>query len=297
MDLDKLKIFYATAQAGSFTKAAARLNLSQSSISRHIGHLEDNLKTALFYRHPRGLYLTKEGEVLLSSAKTIFKEIEFAKNLIAERSEEPKGTIKVAMCAGWAATLLVPYVGEFTAKYPKISLNIFGSDTNPDLALNEADVAIYPSMPDQSNLIQEYLMSFHLRLYASQEYLDKFGTPKTPADLDHHRLIAYGDHSHAFSNLSWHLSLGTSLGRFRKPYMQINSSILHYRLAEAGIGIVTLAKERSVPKVSSLVEVLPDYPGPTLEVYYIYPEHLKNSKRVQVLQSFLKEIIAHNQWE
>ena len=99
---------------------------------------------------------------------------------------------------------------EFLKNFPKIQLSIYGSDIIPDLHSDEADAAICPFINSDDSLLQTHLMKFHLKLYASKEYLEKFGVPKTPSDLDNHCLLAYGDHKtlHPFGEANWHLKLG-----------------------------------------------------------------------------------------
>ena len=84
MDWDKLRVFHAVAEAGSFTHAGETLNLSQSAVSRQIGHLEENLKVPLFHRHARGLILTEQGETLYETAHAVFAQLARVQTQMAE---------------------------------------------------------------------------------------------------------------------------------------------------------------------------------------------------------------------
>ncbi len=132
-----------------------------------------------------------------------------------------------------------------------------------------------------------------ITLYASPDYLEKFGTPQEVEDLDHHRLLSYGEYPYPFANLNWHLSVGCLEGKTREPYMQINLGHSLVALANQGIGIVTLAQESANFKnpEDRLVPVLPHIEGPQIDFYYIYPQHLKDSHRVQALGSYLQETV------
>ncbi|MGB0935211.1 MAG: LysR family transcriptional regulator [Alphaproteobacteria bacterium] len=293
MDWDKLKAFYHVANVGSITEASEYMNLSQSSVSRQVLSLEDRLRCPLFHRHSRGISLTKQGQILFDAVKKIFSEIESAKTLIQEEKEDPRGNLKVATTYSLASLWLTGMVPEFLEKYPDIRLTIIGNDDELDLSTHRADVAIRPMIPHQPDLVQHYLLSFHLKLYASVDYLQKHGTPQSPEDLDHHQLLTFGeDIIHPYGNINWLLRVGAKAGQVRESYIKMNSSMGLRRLAEEGMGIAALSAEyaaQKTPKGSKLVEVLPDLKGPVVDLYYIYPEQLKGSKRVLALYDFINE--------
>ena len=289
MDLDKLRIFYYVAQAKSFTNSA--LNLSPSAISRHISDLEYRLKVSLFHRQARGLVLTEQGEILLTSVQKIFTEIETARTLINELAEEPQGVLRLAVPSGWSSVVLVKYVSLFTKRYKKMQLKLISCDLLPDFGMNTIDAAILPRQPDRPNLVQRYLTSIKLKLYASPDYLAEHGVPQDVQDLDHHRLISFGDHNHYLSDINWHLKEGKEVGDYREPSLSVLTT---FHAAEEGLGIATLAKENPLLLNSKLVEVLPNLEGPEIKGYYVVPEHLKNSKRIKLFGDFLEECIQND---
>lgn len=285
MDLDKLRIFYYAAKAQSFTNCD--LNLSPSAVSRHVGDLEHRLKAPLFYRQGRGLSLTDQGEVLFESAHKIFAELDAARTMLNEVGAEPQGVLRIAIPGGWTATSLIQYIAEFLKQHPKIRLHMVPVERLNDLNLNEVDAAIVPFMPDRPTWIQRHLMQFQLKLFASPEYLMKYGTPKTVEDLASHQIISHGA-DYTLSDLKWHLSLGTDDGKEKEPYLIVCSP---YHAAEQGLGIVTLAQENLLLKSGKLVEVLPDLKGPAVDAYYVYPEHLRESKKVRLLGDYIVDFI------
>ena len=289
MPWDKLKTFYYVAEAGSFTRAALRLHISQSAISRSIIDLEDRLGYQLFSRRARGLDLTEEGEIIFQAVQRMMSEIESAKDAVNDLQSEPQGHLKIATTPGFA-TIIIKHLPKFLKRFPKMQLSVINEE---DIAVGfqKADVGFYPKSTTSLTLIQEYVSSIHLKLYASPKYLKKFGIPEKSEDLDHHQLISYGDHSHPYSAMNWFLSLGAPYGKVREPYMQFNASPNLFEIAKAGHGIITLGDDGDFIKNSPLVEVLPDVKGPEIPVYYLYPEHFKTSQRVQAVGSFLKEIL------
>jgi DNA-binding transcriptional LysR family regulator len=287
---DKFKLFYYVAKAGSVTAAAERLHVSQSALSRSILGLEDQLKMQLFERLPRGLILTKQGESLFKAAEKAFEEFTRAEISMLEKEEEPEGVLKVATTRAIANVWLIYHISAFLSNYPKIRLNIIGNDEELDLKTRQADVSIRPFIEDQPHLVQDYLCTFHLKLYASKDYLKTYGTPKTPQDLDQHKLIVFGDDDiHPYNDINWPLKIGLPAGKKRDPYLCINTSAGMRQAAEAGHGIIALAAEYPGLDNSILVEVLPEVGKPNIPIYYVYPQHLSNSKRIRIFGEYLKK--------
>ena len=295
IDWNKLRTFYVVAHSKSFSLAAQQLNISQSALSRTVQVLEDRLNVKLFHRHTKGVTLTEKGEVIFKGVQQMQSNLESARTSLSEMEESPYGLLKVRASAGIISRLLTSNAKPFFAAYPHLRLKIMIGDAPPDFTLGDVEAAVFPYIQGEygDSLIQEYLLSFHLKLYASPDYLKEFGTPQSVEDLDHHRLLSYGEYPYPTANLNWHLSAGCSEGKIREPYMQVNLGHKLVSLAVQGIGIVTLAKESANFKNPHdiLVPVLPDVEGPDIKFYYIYPKHLKESHRVQALGTYLQETV------
>ena len=192
MDWDKLKVFHAAAEAGSFTHAGEQLGLSQSAVSRQVSALEQELSVSLFHRHARGLILTEQGELLYRTAHDVFMKLEAARAKLTDSREKPHGELKVTTTPGMGIHWLTPRLGEFMDLFPDIRITLITTDEELDLAMREADVAIRLRQPTQPDLIQRKLFSVHFHAYASTEYLKRVGTPRTLEELDNHRIILLG---------------------------------------------------------------------------------------------------------
>lgn len=289
MDWDKLKTFYQIAKYGSFTKASLGLNISQSSLSRQIMILEERMRVKLFYRESRGISLTEDGIEWFNTIEKVYQDIETTEFNMAKRSKEPQGHIKIASTIGFVSSYLSPILKDFLDTYPKISLSIIGSNHTPDLKMREADVLIHPKIENDDKLIQKYLMTFHEKLYASPEYLKKFGIPKIPKDLDDHHLLVIDINDYPFGDAAyWHLRIGRKENNLRKPYLDINTSSGLFNAAQSGIGIVSLPAEHPELKTSNLMRVLPDIDGPTQDAYFIYLKHMKDIKKINLFVEYLK---------
>ncbi len=288
MDWDRLRIFHAVADAGSFTLAARKLGLSQSAVSRQIRALEDSLKVHLFTRHARGLVLTHEGEILYRATKDAAREIEEAENALLEMKGSPSGRLVVTTMVSFGAVWLTPHIAGFVRRYPEIALELNLSDEDLDLARREADVAIRFRAPHQADLIQRPLVKVHHHIYASPEYLERRGVPKTAEDLDHHDIIIYGPTPpEPIKDINWTLNLGAR-GRPRRPRLQINNTFAVLQAIRAGIGLAAIPDFLAFNQ-DGIVRVLSELEGPAFELYFVYPRELKGSKRVALFRDHLLE--------
>lgn len=291
IDWDKLRVFHAVADAGSFTHAGDTLNLSQSAVSRQVSALEQSLGTPLFHRHARGLMLTEQGETLYETAHSVFAQLAKVQTQLAENKERPQGPLKVSSTVAFGSVFLASRMKEFVNRYPDIDVSLVLADTEVDLSMREADVAIRMTPPTQPDLVQRHLMTLRYRVYAAPEYLQQHGMPKSPKDLDNHRIVVYGDDARPpAANLNWLLDEGGK-GIRRDPVLRVNSIYGILRAVQSGLGIGALP-EYMGRELGSLVEVLPELRGPELDMFFVYPEELRNSARIVAFRDFILEKLA-----
>ncbi len=293
MNWERLKVFHQVARAGSFTNAAFQMNISQSSLSRTIMQLEHELKTRLFHRLPHGLEPTPQGKNLYTVTTRMFHEAEAVENLFTQEKNAPAGLLRIITTISLASMWFPYYTLGFHEKYPDMRLVITGNDDNLDLNLRQADVSIRTFIPHQPDLIQNYLITFTPKFFASPDYLKKHGEPKTIEDLDNHRLLTYADyHVHPYGNsLHWILNAGGTVENLRKPFLRVNTGPGLLKMAEQGVGILAMSDQYPAVQESSLIPILQEYEGPGTKLYYSYPKQMKGFKRVEVLNSYLQEVL------
>lgn len=286
MDWDKLRVFHAVAEAGSFTRAGETLNLSQSAVSRQVSGLEETLQVPLFHRHARGLMLTEQGEILLKTVREIFTKLKTAEARLVESRERAQGPLKLTTTVAFGSVWLAPRLKEFLEDHPEIEVSLVLTDDELDLSMRQADVAIRMTPPTQSDLIQRRVMSLRYHVFAAPSYLQKHGMPKRPEDLDRHRLVVFGDDARPpVPGLNWLLEAGIT-GRRRKAFLRVNSTYAIFRAVQSGIGIGALPHYLN-NEAGNLVEILPELRGPVLDVYFVYPEELRHSNRIAVFREFI----------
>jgi len=292
MDWDKLRIFYTVAQSQSLTKAGEALNLSQSAVSRQVSALEESLQVSLFHRHARGLLLTEQGDILYRAVTDVFTKLAATENALMDSKERPRGPLKITAPVALGTLWLTPLMAEFQELYPEISVSILVDDRELDLTMREADVAIRLFPAKQPDLIQKTLVTLHNSVYASNDYLRKFGVPRNAADLDKHRLITYAEETRLpFADINWILKAGASDKSERKAAFRINNVFGMLLAVENGLGIAALP-DYMVRGKSHISHILSDLRGPSTETYFIYPSELRHSKRIKVLRDFVTRKMA-----
>ncbi|MEE8505375.1 MAG: LysR family transcriptional regulator [Kiloniellales bacterium] len=297
MDWDKLRVFLAVAEAGSFTRAGKVLNLSQSAVSRQISGLEEMLKVSLFHRHARGLVLTEQGEEFYRTVQEMAARLALAQARINESRERPEGPLRITTTVAFGTAWLTTRMNKFLALYPDIHVSLVLIDSEElDLSLGQADVAIRFAPQTQPNLIQRQLMSIRYHVFAAPKYLKEHGTPERPEDLDAHAIIIYGEDAPApIEDMNWLLEAGAKPGTRREPALTVNNVYGICRAVQSGLGIGALPYYMS-SEATNLVEILPDLHGPGFNAFFVYSEELRHSKRIAVVRDFLVQEVAEDEF-
>ena len=296
MDWDKLRIFYMVAKAGSFTHAGETLNLSQSAVSRHVSSFEEDLGLTLFHRHARGLILTEQGEMLFKASSEIFSRMMAIEGQLSDARHSTEGELSVTLPEFLGTSWLAPHIGEFRAKHPEVSLTMMLDDRIFNLGLREADAAIRLYKPEQSELIQRHLAAISLVACASKNYLDKNGTPKKLADLKKHTLIGYPDQALVpYSKPNWLFERADISLHQNQNLILLNSvsTIRQAILSGAGIGVIP---RFMLAGTEGLVSLLEDYPPPAVDMYFVYPDDRRHSKRIAIFRDYLMSLVAKTEF-
>ena len=292
MDWNKLKIFHAVAEAGSFTSSTVNLNLSQSAISRQIQSLEHDLKVKLFERHARGLTLTENGEYLFKTAHEVISKLKEVETTLGDKKDKPSGKLTVTTFVSFGTTWLTPRIQEFMQLNPEIEVELIFDDKELDLSTRQADIGIWARRPKQLNYIQKKLIDINYHIYGSPKYLEKNGYPKTINDLNKHKFISFGKGTPSpVFNPEWALKLGMKDNKKRKSCMKVNSVYGLLLAVQSGVGLAALPDYLTV-KQPDIVKVLPKVEGPITEAHFVYPESLRNVARVQAFRNFLYSKIS-----
>ncbi len=287
MDWDKLRIFHAVADAGSFTHAAEALHLSQSAISRQVSGLEQDLKVPLFHRHARGLIMTEQGETLYRTVHDVLLELDSVQNRLSDSTKRPVGKLRVTTTVGLGTGWLTKRIHEFMEYYPDVRLELILQNEELDLGMREADCAIRLRLPRQPDLIQRKLFTVHFHIYASPSYVQRYGQPQNLLELDDHRIITFGAGAPVhLTEINWLETAGRKPGSRREPALSVNNLIGMVQIVEAGGGIAVLP-DYIVEQATGLMQLMQSAEVPSFDTYFCYPEELRQSARMKAFRDFL----------
>ena len=296
MDWDKLRIFYAVAEAGSFTHAGDTLNLSQSAVSRQISTLEESIGVSLFHRHARGLILTEEGELLHKTAGEIFGKLAMIEGQLADSKQLPEGPLRITVAEFIGSTWLAPKLAQLRAEHPDIQLTMLLDDRILNLNMREADAAIRLYKPEQPDLIQRQLTSIHFHICASKDYIKKNGTPKNVKELKKHTLIGYPENVPApFADPNWLFRIADVDGEGETTTIMMNSIYGIFEAVKAGAGIAALP-DYMIAGNKDVVQILDSTTRPPVDVYFVYPEERRNCKRIGIFKDFLLKTVSETKF-
>lgn len=273
IDPNDLLIFARVAELGSFSRAAERLGLPKSTVSRRLSALEQRMGERLLLRTTRRQTLTEFGLQLLEHARQMAAEVDAVAALREQRQAMPSGRLRVSMPSDFANLLLAESLAAFMALHPAISLELDLSPRRVDLLGEGFDVALrMGELPDDALLVASKLAVFSQGLYASPDYLAEQGAPQSPDDLARHtavRLMRGNGEAERWTLLQggqrWE---GVPLGR-----LSANSPEMLMRLASASAGIAALPDRfaQAAVRGGTLRRVLPDWALPSSTAWAVYP--------------------------
>jgi DNA-binding transcriptional LysR family regulator len=290
-DWDKAKYFYFVAKLGSLSETGKFLNISQPSLSRKIIILEEHLKCKLFTRTSKGLELTRKGEELFTIIERTFLELKgFSYNTAVTTNNGQKRKIRISTTHPVAAYILNEHLISYNKLHPEIIFEVIADDQLIDLVINDVDIAIRPFNPDAKGLEQELLFTLEKKLFASYEYLEKYGEPHSIKDLDNHHFLAHAQpEKHPYSNILWILKLGMNGNEIREPVFTSNTLECLVEAAQKGLGIIGGFEKMSLIRNAGLKSILASITDVFVEWYCIYPKAFKNDAQIMDINAFLRE--------
>lgn len=286
-DWTQARAFLATVEAGSLSKAARVLGLTQPTLSRQVAGLEADLGVVLFERVGRALVLTDTGRDLLDH----FRDMGAAAGRIllaaAGQSQALEGKVTISASDAFAVYVLVPLLAELQEIAPGIEVEILASNTISDLQRREADIAIRHLRSVEPELIGRQVGEWRARLYASGEYLARRGRPAVPADLAGHDILGFAPVERLVATL---VAFGLPVTRRDFRHVTDNGLVLA-GMAERGLG-VAVTPSIFAARMVGLEPVLPDWPGIPVPLWLIAHREVQTSRRIRVIFDFLAEALA-----
>jgi DNA-binding transcriptional LysR family regulator len=289
--MDRLRafeVFVTVVSRGSFTRAADALETSPANVTRYVNELEAHLGTRLLNRTSRKLSLTEGGETLYARCKSILDDVAETEGLVSAASVEPRGRLRINAPVSFGILHLAPLWPEFMRKYPEVELDVSLIDRVVDIVEEGYDLAIRISSAGSTSHAARKLATSRNILCASPAYLTRYGNPVAPADLFEHRCIGY---SYAATGDEWQLMDSENKTHSVKVncHMHTNNGDTARAAALAGQGVIWQPTFLigSDLRAGKLVQVLPEYRLPDIDVLALYPSRRHLSAKIRAVIDFL----------
>lgn len=302
MNIEHLRLFVRLASTHNISQAGQELGLSAAVASAHINKLEQGLAVRLLHRTTRKVSLTEEGLAFLPHAENVLASVDEAYSAVGAGDASPSGTLRVAAPSSFGRLHLVPALGEFMARYPKLKLDFRLSDTMIDMVEGGFDIAVRNAELKDSTLIARKLAKDIRIICASPNYLKEFGTPQTPEDLVQHQCI------NLIGMEQWHFDTPTNTSSSGVIGKQTIKTHGNFRTdsGEAmrdacinGLGLTINARWNVHKQLQSgeLVQVLAEYPLLSdTAIWAVYPSSRLLAPKVRAFIDFFAEQFEQAEW-
>lgn len=283
IDLNDIKLFVSTIQAGSLSRAAELMNIPKSRLSRRLTELEKALGTTLVDRGRKGIVLNELGKRFYPEAQQMLQSAQQAIDVVQQDLTEPKGLLRLSIASEVARDLILPLLSEYLARYSQVSLDINVSNKKIHLIQDGIDLAIRVGSLDNENVIAKKLLDIEFALYASQDYLAQKGTPQSPYELYQHDLL------HKTDGTKWRF-------QFQDQQIEVNGvnkictndfNLIAELIAQnVGIGLLPHFERGIQP---DWVRLLPDWKIASSPLSILYYKNRGNTRTIQSMVQFLIE--------
>lgn len=296
--LSALGAFCRVVEAGSFTAAAAQINVSHTVLSKQVRHLEGLLGAQLLNRTTRRIALTEAGQTYYQRARRILDDLAEADLAVNQHQATPRGTLRINAPMAFGTLDLAWWLPRFMICYPEIKIDLVCNDRFVDLIEEGFDVALRlaRNLPD-STLMAKKLATCPTVLVASPSYLQQHGTPQLPTDLLEHNCMVYTTAARP-QEWTFHHPNGDVQTISVSGSFQANTSVALRSAALAGVGLATAAAfivQEDIAR-GALIPVLANYPTPPRDLVAVYPHNRHLSPKVRAFIDFAVDVYRDPVW-
>lgn len=288
--LRSMEVFTAAAMAGSFAAAAETLGISAVMVGKHVQALEQHLGARLIERSTRRQTLTEIGAAYLERCQDVLASVAAADHVAENLRAEPQGSLRISAPATYGEHKLTPVIAEYTARYPKVSIDLVLSNRVIDMAEEGVDVAIRSGPVTDTSLIALPLAPGRILAAASPAYLKKHGTPRHPSDLVRHNCLVF-----AGASTTWRFRRGEDLVEVKaRGTLVSNTGASLVMAAIAGMGVVVQADALMEPAIAlgQLVRLLPKWELPSRAMHILRRPEARPSAKVRSFVDFARERLS-----
>lgn len=293
--IDVMGLFVRIVERGSFAEAARDLQVPRPTATHAIQRLEAKLGVRLLERTTRNVRPTLDGALYHERCIRFLADLDEVENVF--RNAEPRGPLRVDMQGTLARFFVLPALPEFVARYPDILLNLSEGDRMVDLITEGVDCVLRAGDLPDSSLIGRRIAAFRQLTLASHAYLERFGVPLSPDDLEGHRMVAYRAST---TGQPYPLEFKTEERQWEVPLPHdviVRGAEIYAASGVAGLGLIQAPRYRVQHQIAAgqLVPLLEDFPPPPMEVSVLYPQSRHLSSRVRAFIDWLTEVFRSAQ--
>ena len=293
-ELQSMAVFNQVIESGSFSKAARKLNIAKSSVSKRISSLEKNLNVILIQRSTRQLTITDEGWSLYKHSQRIMLELDQARSLASQLSEIPQGTLRVSAPPLFGRSEIAHLLPSFQAQFPEVKIELYLTEKYSEIIAEGFDISLRMGELPDSNLVVQRLCNVEAICCASPNYLEARGTPKTLTELAHHDCIVWRTDERQEADI-WTLEREKKIEKVRvtaKVTTNDHSAIKNILLSDGGISVLPSYIASEDIKQGKLIALLTHYDPLTFPISILYPQRKNIPAKTRAFVSFLKERIS-----
>lgn len=289
--MDKLRsmeIYVAVVDAGSFTAAAQRFEISPVMVGKHVAQLEERLGARLLTRTTRRQSLTEIGREYVEQCRAILAQIQAAESGAEAMHDSVRGRLKITAPVSFGSEWLAPAMTEYLARHPEVGLDLALNDRLVDIVEEGYDAAIRIGKLEDSGLVARPLRPYAMVICASPAYLKRHGKPRTPADLAQHECL---DFMHWQQKTRWRLKGGAYASGIPPARLRANNGQALRMAALHGFGIVMQAEVLLAQDIAAkrLVPILKDYVPTARPMHLVYPRDRQATPKLTSFIDFMLE--------
>lgn len=288
---NEMAFFSQLVRCGSLSATARELAITTPAVSRRLAQLEARLGVTLLARTTRRISLTHEGEVYLEHARRILADIDDMERLVGGAQAAPNGLLRVNATLGFGRSHIAPLIASFARQHPQVQVQLQLTVNPPPLTDDVFDVCVRFGAPPDARVIARRLAPNRRLLCAAPAYLERFGVPRSPAELARHNCIGIRQGDEAYN--VWRLAAGSRHSAVKvRGNLSTNDGEIAVGWALAGLGVVMRAEWDVARYLRSgrLVRLLDGWETPPADIHAVYPQRHQMSSRVC---AFVDLLAAH----
>ncbi|WP_312962624.1 LysR substrate-binding domain-containing protein [Stutzerimonas nitrititolerans] len=293
---DAMQAFARVVETGSFTKAAATLHMSKTSVTQLVQQLEARLRVRLLNRTTRQVNVTADGAAYYERVVHLLADMDDAETSLSSAATLPRGKLRLDVPSPLARLILIPALPDFHARYPDIQLDMGVSDRNVDLIRENVDCVVRGGELADQSLMARRVGELHFGVYAAPSYLQYAGTPAHPRELEdsHHRIVRFHwaragrVFPHVMHSADEHISV---TGRY---VLAVDDGNAYLAAGVAGLGIIWLPRYMASEHLQrgELVPLFEDWQLDTMPLYLAFPPNRHVSTKLRVFIEWVAELMA-----